>query len=633
MNMKNLRRIYAYLQPHRGAVVLSIICMIASGLLTLAFFVLFQNVLSGIMHVAKPEQILKGAQELLNHGASDAQIGAQVRAASNQPLDRSVMLQQLNWFMVVVILWAIARVVVDFTMQYLTQRTGQLALAQLRLDLFAHFQRLSISFFESRRTGDIMSRLTNDLGALQTVLTIAVIAAIRAPVEALGSLGFMFYTNWKLSLFVFLILPPMALLINRAGQRIRRATAALQAQLGELTNYLQEKIAAMRLIQTFGTRDYEIARFAEVNEEAYRRTMKPIRIQASLGPSIEFTGYMGVFAVLWFGARSGMAPEDLLVFLFAMHRAAMNFKAVASLSNMFKSADAAADRLFEMLDAQPEVVDAPDATAVQADDVRGYLRFENVRFGYDKAHEILHGVNFEIAPGEVVAIVGQTGSGKSTIASLVPRLYDPNGGRVTLDGRDLREITLDSLRACIGAVPQDITLFHGSIRENIAYARPEATREEIERAAQLAHADEFILAQPNGYDTQIGERGTKLSGGQRQRLAIARALLRDPKILLLDEATSSLDANTEALVQDALETLMRGRTTLVIAHRFSTIQNADRILVLEQGRVVESGRHQELLDAGGLYAHLYQRQRLFGDDNQSVPVDLAMDALVGEAAV
>ena len=239
--MKNLRRIYAYLQPHRGAVVLSIILMVASGLLTLAFLLLFQNVLSGIMHVAKPEQILKGAQELLKNGATDAQIGAQLRTDANVPLDRSVMLQQLNWFMVVVILWAIARVVVDFGMQYLTQRTGQLALAQLRLDLFAHFQRLSISFFESRRTGDIMSRLTNDLGALQTVLTVAVIAAIRAPVEALGSLGFMFYTNWKLSLFVFLILPPMALLINRAGQRIRRATAALQAQLGELTNYLQEK--------------------------------------------------------------------------------------------------------------------------------------------------------------------------------------------------------------------------------------------------------------------------------------------------------------------------------------------------------------------------------------------------------
>ncbi|HEX8834460.1 MAG TPA: ABC transporter ATP-binding protein, partial [Abditibacteriaceae bacterium] len=574
-----LKRLMPFLKPHRKAIAGAMVFMVLSGLLSAAFFYLFETVL---------RQILRQ--------------------------DDADKMARVNYFMMTVFVWAALRVTVDFSLSYLTQRTGQRILTNLRQRLFEHFQELSVGFFEQRRTGEIMSRMTNDLAALQTVLTVAIITTVKAPVEVVGALGYMISKNWQLSLFVVFILPPVAFLINRAGGKIRHATKQLQTQLADLTNYLQEKISAMRLIQTFGTKNYEIRLFNEVNQEAYRRTMVPIRIQASLAPSIEFVGYAGVLLVLWFGAYRGMNPEMLLVFLFAMHRAAMQLKAIASLSNMLKSADAAAERLFEMLDTAPLVQDAPNAVDLGTREVKGHLVFDDVRFAYNGGEEVLHGISFEAKPGEVIALAGLSGSGKTTISNLVPRLYDPTGGRVLLDGLDLREVGLQSLRSNIGAVPQETTLFHGTIRDNIAYGRPDATEAEVIEAARRANAHDFISAQPDGYNTHIGERGGKLSGGQRQRIAIARALLRDPRILILDEATSSLDAESESLVQEALARLMEGRTTLIIAHRFSTIRGADKILVLEKGNIAETGTHEELLQRGGIYHRLYQMQTFAAQD-------------------
>ena len=528
-------------------------------------------------------------------------------------LPPEVRYHRLNVLVLTITSIAIVRVFVDFGQVYIIQRTGQLIFTRLRDDLFRHFQNLPVGFFEGHRTGEIISRLTNDLTSLGTLMNLGITIAVSAPIELIGALGLMVHFNAKLSLFVLVIMPPMAIIINRAGRRIRRAAKEVQEQQANLTEYLQEKFAAMRLIQTFGTRNYEIQLFDKVNQEAYRSTMKPIRIHASLAPIIDFIGMMGILLSLWFGAQAIKNPDDvagLLAFLMALHRVAARAKSLASLNLILKQADAAAARIWEVLDTEPHIRNAPDA--IDLNGIQGHLKLENVRFAYgekgDEQADVLHGISLELRPGQMVALAGESGSGKSTIAALVPRLYDPSEGRVTLDGHDLRNVTLESLRANIGAVPQETTLFHGSIRDNIAYGRPDATFEEIVDAAKKANADDFIRSQPKGYDTPIGERGGKLSGGQRQRIAIARALLRNPKVLILDEATASLDSKTEAAVQDALNTLMSGRTTLVIAHRFSTIHNADCIYVLDKGHVIECGKHQELLDKRGVYFNLYQAQ-------------------------
>ncbi len=578
--MENLKRLRIYLHIHRPSIVLGAICAILSGLISVSLVYSIERVL---------QPILKAN------------------------LDVDTRMQRLNVLVVVLASLALLRVFVDFGQVYIIQRTSQRIFTKLREDLFKHFQNLPVGFFEGHRTGEVISRLTNDLTALTTLANLGITVAVGAPIEIIGMLGYMLHSNWKLTLFIFVVLPPMAILINRAGRRIRRATAEVQAQAANLTEYLQEKFAAMRLIQTFGTRDYEIELFDKVNQDAYRATMKPIRIHATLAPMIDFIGLMSVLLALWFGAKAIQKPEDvapLITFLLALHRVATRAKSLASLNLILKQADAAAARIWEVLDTEPHIRNAPNAVTLNG--ISGHLKLEDVRFAYgekgDEGADVLHGISLELKPGQMIALAGESGSGKSTIAALVPRLYDPSSGRVTIDGHDLRDVTLESLRSNIGAVPQETTLFHGSIRDNIAYGRPDATFEEIVEAAKKANADEFIRAQPKGYDTPIGERGNKLSGGQRQRLAIARALLRNPKVLILDEATASLDSKTEAAVQDALNTLMAGRTTLVIAHRFSTIQNADRIYVLDKGRVIECGKHQELLDKRGVYFNLYQAQ-------------------------
>ena len=577
--MDNLKRLLPYLMPHRSMVILAVLLTALSGGMAAGFIFLVQKVVQPIIE--------------------NAAIPAEKR------------LSDLNFWVVVILLFSATKVAVGFGQQYLTQRTGQRVLFKLREDLFAHFQSLSVAFFERKRTGEIMSRLTNDVSSLQSILTSAVTTVAGGPIALVGYISAMAYLNWRLSLFVLVVLPPVAWLIGRGGRRIREATRKLQQQNAVLTNYLQEKIAAIRLIQTFGTQNYENSLFRATNDAAYRATMTPIRVQATLAPTIEFIGMAGVVASLWFGGRfvidGDMKGGALVAFIVAMNGAATQAKSLGNLNLTLKSAEAAAARLWEVFDAKPEITNAPGAVVLNKPAVAGRIAFEGVRFAYEDGPEVLHGISFEIQPGQMLALAGLSGCGKTTIAALLPRLYDPTGGRITLDGRDLRDVDVQSLRDLIGAVPQEITLFHGTVRENIAYGTPGATLEQIVEAARRANADEFIRAK-GGYEAPIQEGGVGFSGGQRQRLAIARALLRDPKLLILDEATSALDPESEGAVQDALAELMKGRTTLVIAHRFSTIVDADQILVMDQGNIIERGTHAGLLGQKGQYWKLYQMQ-------------------------
>ena len=579
--MHNLKRLWPFIRAQKSALWLGILCAALSGLFNGLFLWMAKEVLSPALDAST----LSTAQRL----------------------------HRLNVMVALILIVALARLGADAGKIYILQRTGQRILARLRESLFGHLSTLSINFFERKRTGEVMSRLTNDIGALQTVLTTAVISFVSAPIDLLFSIGLMLHWNWRLTLFVVVLLPPIAFAIARAGRNIKGAVRELTDKNAGLTDYLQEKIGAMRLIQTFGTNRFEVGQFERVNDATFRATMGPIRIHSTLAPLIEMIGLSAIVIALWFGSRDiidgKMQAAALLSFLLAIHRTAMNAKAMANLNLLVSSADAAAARIFEFFDERPQVKDAPDAVDLAQRKVEGHVRFEKVRFSYpDDEREILREVSFEIKPGQVVALAGLSGSGKTTIASLLPRLYDPTNGRITLDGLDLRDVSLQSLRDLIGAVPQDTTLFHGTLRDNISYGSEGKSLDQIVEAARRAHADEFIRTLPGAYDSPVGERGHGFSGGQKQRLAIARALLRDPKLLILDEATSSLDAESEGLVQDALAELMRGRTTLIIAHRFSTIVNADLILVMDQGQIIESGTHAQLLARQGQYWRLYQMQ-------------------------
>ncbi len=491
---------------------------------------------------------------------------------------------------------------------YYLALAAQRMMARLREDIFAHMQRLPLGFFQSRQVGALQSILANDVPILQSAVLL-VRDVLDAPLRIVAFLVYIFYLNWRLALLACLCLPAIALLIQRLSKQIHRITHQTQGSLADITALVQEALTGVRVIKSFAMEDREIERFAQRNRQVLHHSLRGERRRARLRPTVEFIGAVSIALVLWFGghqvASGQMSTGQLMSFLFLLHQIAQSANGVGSILMTRKQVRAAAERIFrEVLDVEPETYDPPDA--IRLPRLQGRIEFEHVSFRYPTGEHALRNISFTVEPGEVVALVGHSGAGKSTLVDLLMRFYTPQQGVIRIDGYELNRVQLESLRQQIGVVPQQTVLFVGTIAENIAYGKPNASMEEVEAAARAAHAHEFIERLPEGYQTLIGDRGMRLSGGESQRIAIARALLRDPRILILDEATAALDPVSERMIQRVIEEGRGERTTLIIAHRWTTVQCADRVLVLHRGELVEQGRHDELLARNGYYARLYR---------------------------
>ena len=516
----------------------------------------------------------------------------------------------LNLIALSIVVIFIARGIFYYGQNYLMSYVGQHVVIDIRAEVFKKLQRLSMAFYDKNKTGTIMSYVTNDVNALQGAMVENTIELVTEGFILIGSICAMVYLDWKLTVVTFCTFPIVLWFMDFFGKKIRSSGGQIQEATADITSVLQESVSSARVVKSFVREGYEIERFEKENEANFAANMRNAKYMATLTPVIELVAALGVIVILWYGGHNvidgATTAGSLIAFLVYAVNISNPIKRVTRTIGNIQKALAAAERVFNVMDLPEEVRNLPGATVLPP--VRGDIVFEHVSFAYNTGEEVLHDVSFEVKPGQVIGLVGPSGAGKSTIASLLPRFYDVTGGRITVDGIDIKAVTLDSLREQVGIVPQETLLFNGSVYDNIKYGRLDATEAEIIDAAKAANAHEFILNLPKGYETQLGDRGVNVSGGQRQRIAIARAILKNPRILILDEATSALDTESERLVQEALDRLMVGRTSFAIAHRLSTIKNADRILVLEDGKLVEDGNHEQLMAMDGLYAHLYKIQ-------------------------
>lgn len=516
----------------------------------------------------------------------------------------------LNWIAASIIAIFIVRGLFWYGQNYLMSYVGQSVIIDIRAAVFKKLQRLSVSFYDKNKTGTIMSYVTNDVNALQSAMVENTIEMITEGFILIGSVVAMIYLDWRLTLFTVCTFPVVLWFMEFFGKKIRKTGDRIQERTADITSVLQESVASARVIKSFVREDYEVDRFDVENKANFRANMKNAQLMATLTPVVELVAAIGVTMIIWYGGNNvingTITAGSLVAFLTYAVNISNPIKRLTRVIGNIQKALAAAQRVFMIIDMPEEIAESRDAK--QLPEVSGKVEFQNVSFAYNDKGNVITDLSFSVKPGEVIAIVGPSGAGKSTIANLLPRFYDVNKGDIKIDGHSVREVTLDSLREQVGIVPQETMLFNGSVYNNILYGRLDATKEEIEAAAKAANAHDFIMQLTDGYETKLGDRGVNLSGGQRQRIAIARAILKNPRILILDEATSALDTESERVVQEALDRLMVGRTSFVIAHRLSTVKNADKILVLEKGNLVESGTHDELLALDGLYAHLYKIQ-------------------------
>ncbi|MDQ1300733.1 MAG: ATP-binding cassette, subfamily bacterial, partial [Chloroflexota bacterium] len=520
----------------------------------------------------------------------------------------------LNWALAALLLISVAQALMGFGQTWLIGRVGERVVANLRTALYEHMHRMPLSFFASTRVGELTSRLSNDVTTIQEAVTSTILNLVSQTVVLIGGITIILVMSWQLTLVILAVVPLAVFGILLLGRVIRRLSRQVQDNLAELTATAEEALAGVRIVKSFAREPYEVARYGDRVEQLYRTSMARVKVRAIVTPIIGFLAFATIAVVLWVGGRLVIAgqltPGQLVAFLLYTIMVASPIGIFTALYSQFQQAIGASDRIFDLLDTPPEMRDDLDAQPLPP--ITGEVRFEGVTFDYGdyaEARVVLREIDLVAAPGQVIALVGPSGAGKTTLVNLIPRFYDPTAGRITIDGHDIRHVQVRSLRQQIGIVPQETALFSGNVRDNIRYGKLDATQAEIEAAAQAANAHDFIMTLAQGYDTLVGERGVKLSGGQRQRVAIARAILKNPRILILDEATSSLDTESEQAVQEALDRLMRQRTTFVIAHRLSTIVNADRIVVLEGGQIVEQGAHAALLAReNGLYRRMAARQ-------------------------
>lgn len=603
--MKTFWRFFKYLKPYTKYLLLANLCMLLFVLFNLLSIGLVMPFIDLLFNQTKPDfqpnqniNVLD-IKDFLTYKLSEY-------VAKYDKLDLLIYLCLLIVFIFII------KNIFQYLQTYFMSTVDQGVIRDIRLNLYTHFHKLSLGYFTEEKKGSLISRIINDVQIIRDSMIAVINSLFRDPPSIIIYSIVLFIFNWKLTLLIFAMLPIIAYILARIGQSLRRKSIRSQERIANTTSILDETFGAMRIVKAFGMEDYEINRFKESERNYFNLIISLVRRRGLASPITEIIGVIAITIILYFigsqiiTGQSVMTPGAFFVYLGIFFQMMPSLKLLGQVFNQMQEGRAASERVFNVMDTDPKIFDSPDATEINS--FSECIKYNDVSFRYERGDRILNNINLEIRKGEILAIVGPSGSGKSSLVDLLPRFYDVEAGAILIDGIDLRNIKIRSLRELMGIVTQETILFNDTIRNNIAYGIKNPASDKIVEAAKAANADNFISELDNGYDTLIGDRGIKLSGGERQRLSIARALLKNPPILILDEATSSLDTESEILVQQAIERLMEGRTSIVIAHRLSTVQNANKIIVLNEGEIVEQGTHYNLLKLDGLYSKLYNMQ-------------------------